>query len=835
MHRKDTINAAIFKGAAREQKVKETNMLMQAATTIPKDGGHTPRTTNFYIRRAAVLGTGVMGLRIAAHLANADVPVVLFGRGGEGANPKDRIRKAIDGLRKMDAGAFVTRDRNAYVDVATYEHDLAQLESCDLVIEAIAEDWETKRELYQKIAKHLSPNAIVASNTSGLSINRLAELLPSASRRNFCGMHIFNPPRYMQLVELIPCRDTDAAMLDRIETWLVTRLGKGVVRAKDTQSFVANRVGLFSILAVMYHAEKYVIGFADADALTGKVIEHPTTGTFRTADMIGLDTLANVMDFQHETLPNDPWRAYYRAPGWFAELVAKGALGLKTKGGIYRKVGKDIQVLDLATRDYKPSVQNVSKEVTAIFQIKDPAERFAKLRASKDPQAQFLWACTRDIFHYCAYHVADIADNARDVDCAMRWGWGWSVGPFEIWQAAGWKAVARAIQDDISAGKAMVATPLPAWVLEQEAVYQDHSAYSPGDKKFKPRSELLVYRTQLLQDVMVGEKRDYGVTVTENESVRLWLMPDVDARIPILSFKSKMHSLGEGVVNGILETVAQAEAEFDGLVIWHLAPFGVGADLTEIVELAKSGKWDEIDRLVAHFQSATKALRHAQVPVVAAIEGMAFGGGAEVAMHCAHRVLALEASVGLVEAGVGLIPAGGGCKEMARRGWEAAASLALKDPWEYIQRAFRNIIRGVASRGAYHAREIGYARLGDAIVFNPHEVLYGALRDARALHDAGYHPPVPTREIKVVGAPGRATLRMDLVNLREGGFMSAHDYRVSDAIALVLCGGDVDPGTLVTEDWLLGLERQQFVELAKTSETQERMAHMLATGKPLRN
>ncbi len=790
---------------------------------------------NFYIRRAAVLGTGIMGLRIAAHLANADVPVVLFGRGGEGANPKERIRKAIDGLRKTDPGAFVTRDRNTYVDVATYEQDLGELKSCDLVIEAVAEDWETKRGLYEKIAPNLAPSAIVATNTSGLSVNRLSELIPPASRKNFCGMHIFNPPRYMQLVELIPGRQTDPAMLDTIETWLVARLGKGVVRAKDTQSFIANRIGLFSILTVMHHAEKSGIGFADADALTGKVIEHPASGTFRTADMIGLDTLANVMDFQHETLPNDPWREYYKAPKWFAGLIAKGALGLKTKGGIYRKVGKEIQVLDLATQDYKPSVQNVSTEVDGIFRIKDPAERFARLRASKDPQAQFLWACTRDIFHYCAYHLGDIADNARDVDCAMRWGWGWSVGPFEIWQAAGWTAMAKAIQADISAGKAMVKTGLPSWALECDGAYKGHSAYSPAEGKFKPRSELAVYQTQLLQDVMVGEKREQGETLMENDSVRLWRMPNLDKRIPILSFKSKMHALGKGVIDGIYQAVAQAEQEFDGLVIWQPAPFCVGADLTELVDLAKAGKWDAIDRLVAHFQGATKALRHAHVPIVAAVEGMAFGGGAEVAMHCAHRALALESPIGLVEAGVGLIPAGGGCKEIVRRAAAAAASLPLRDPWEHIQKAFRNLIRGVTSRGAYNAREMGYALGGDAILFNAHEVLYAAIRDARALHEAGYHPPMATREIKVVGAPGRATLRMDLVNLREGGFMSAHDYIVSDAIALVLCGGDVDPGTLVNEDWLLALERAQFVALAKTPLTQQRMVHMLQTGKPLRN
>ncbi len=790
---------------------------------------------NFHIRKAAVLGTGVMGLRIAAHLANADVPVVLFGRGADGASPRERVRKAIDGLRKTDPTAFVTRDRAAYVDVATYDQDLAELQNCDLVIEAIAEDWDTKKALYEKVGPHLGRETILASNTSGLSINRLAELVPAANRGRFCGMHIFNPPRFMHLIELIPGRQTDPAMLDALESWLVTRLGKGIVRAKDTQSFVANRIGLFSILAVMHHTEKAGLGFADADALTGKVIEHPASGTFRTADMIGLDTLANVMDFQHETLPDDPWREYYKAPQWFAGLIAKGALGLKTKGGIYRKVGKEVQVLDLAAGDYKTSVQNVAKEVAEIFRLKNPAERFAKLRASEDPQAKFLWACTRDIFHYCAHHLASIADSARDVDQAMRWGWGWSVGPFEIWQAAGWKAMAKAIQEDIDAGKAMAKTPLPAWVLQRDGVYAGHAAYAPGESRMKGRSALPVYKRQIFPDQQVGEHFDHGETITENDSIRLWRMPDQDKRIAVLSFKSKMHSLTKGVVDGILASLAQAERELDGLVVWQPAPFGVGANLLELVQNAKAGKWDEIDRAVAHFQSATKALRYAQVPTVAAVEGMAFGGGAEVAMHCAHRVLALESQIGLVEAGVGLVPAGGGLKEMVRRAAEAAKQRPQNDAFEDIQKAFRNVIRGVASRSAYNAKEMGYALAGDTVVFNARELLYVAIRQARALADAGYHPPLPAREIKVVGAPGHATLRMEIVNLREGEFMTAHDYLVSDAAALVLCGGDIDPGTLVDEDWLLALERQQFVALAKTPATQARMQHMLETGKPLRN
>ncbi len=788
-----------------------------------------------FIRKVAVIGTGVMGLRIAAHMANADVPVVLFGRGGDGPNPSARVRSAIDGLRKTDPGAFVSRGRNAYVDVATLESGLDQLQSCDLVIEAIAEDWEAKKALYTKMALYLKPNAIVTSNTSGLSINRLAELMPAEVRRSFLGVHIFNPPRYMSLVELIPGRETDPAVVDALESWFVTRLGKNIVRAKDTPSFAANRIGLFAILAVAHHAEKFGLGLDVVDQLTGRLIEHPASGTFRTADMIGLDTLSTVMDSQHAELPNDPWRGYYKAPGWFAALIAKGALGLKTKGGIYRKVGKEVQVIDLATQDYRPSAAKLSDEVTQIFHTKNPAERFAKLRASQDKHAQFLWAATRDIFHYCAHHLADIAHNARDLDSAMRWGWGWSVGPFEIWQAADWKAMAKAFQDDINAGRAMVKTPLPAWVMDSDGVYAGHRSFSPATGQMQGRSALPVYQRQLFSEWAVGEKHDEGETVHEDDSIRVWRLPAVDKRIAILSFKSKMHSLGSGVVEGIYRAVRLAEADFDGMVLWHGAPFGVGADLSELHKLALAGNWQQIDTLVSRFQGATKALRYAQVPTVAAVEGMAFGGGAEVAMHCAQRVLALESAIGLVEAGVGLIPSGGGCKEIVRRAAESAKNRVLNDPWEDIQKGFRNIIRGVTSRGAISAQEMGYASAGDRVVFHPRETLYVALKQARALAEAAYHPPVPAREIKVVGAPGLATLRMDTVNLREGGFMSAHDYVVSDAAALVLCGGEVEPGALVDEDWLLTLERQQFVALCKNELTQARMAHMLATGKPLRN
>ncbi|HNC21726.1 3-hydroxyacyl-CoA dehydrogenase family protein, partial [Accumulibacter sp.] len=367
------------------------------------------------IRRAAVLGSGVMGAQIAAHLANADVPVILFDLAARDGDPNGIVRKAVEGLKRMQPAPLVTRDRLVNIDVGNYDQHLDKLRECDLVIEAISEKIEWKVDLYHKIAPHLSDQAIVASNTSGISINQLSEAFPAERRSRFCGVHFFNPPRYMQLVELIPAAATDAAMFDALESWLVTRMGKGVVRAKDTPSFVANRVGLFSILAVMYHTEQFKLGFDEVDALTGPRIGRPKSATYRTADVIGLDTLAHVTDSQQQTLPNDPWREHFKVPAWLAALIGKGALGQKAGGGVFRKVGRDIQVLDMASLDYQPAGAGVAPEVEQILKNRNAAERFAALRASAHPQAQFLWAMFRDVFHYCAYHLAEIADNARDV------------------------------------------------------------------------------------------------------------------------------------------------------------------------------------------------------------------------------------------------------------------------------------------------------------------------------------------------------------------------------------------------------------------------------------
>ncbi|GLT23554.1 3-hydroxyacyl-CoA dehydrogenase oxidoreductase [Zoogloea oryzae] len=788
------------------------------------------------IRKVAVLGAGVMGAQIAAHCANASVPVILFDLPKEG-DPNAIAKKAVDGLKKLDPAPLATRDRAQFIEVANYGSDLEKLRDCDLIIEAIAEKMEWKLDLYAKVAPFIRPDAIFASNTSGLSINALDQGLPEAMRDRFCGIHFFNPPRYMALVELIPTARTQPAMLDDLEAWLTTRLGKSIVRAKDTPNFVANRVGVFSILAVMHHTARLGLGFDEVDALTGPLIGRPRSATYRTADVVGLDTLAHVVGTMDATLPDDPWHGYYKSPEWLAGLIAKGALGQKTKGGIFRKEGKVINVLDLASGAYRPSAGEVAPEVLAILKNRNPAEKFAQLRASQHPQAQFLWAIFRDVFHYCAFQLGAIADSARDVDFAMRWGFGWQQGPFETWQAAGWQAIANAIKNDIEAGVAMTNAPLPAWVFDgRTGVHTPDGSWSASDATLKPRSTLPVYQRQLFPERVLGEAApDAGVTLWENDGVRLWNLPAKDARIGIISFKSKMHAVGDEVLDGVLEAIARAERDLDGLVIWHEAPFAVGANLAQVVEACKAGQFDRLEKTVAKFQQASMALKHSAVPTVAAVQGMALGGGCEFVMHATHRVMALESYVGLVEAGVGLIPAGGGCKEFALRAAGFASRAAGGDVFPFIQNMFQTIAMANVSKSALQAVELGFAKESDDILFNANELLHVALARARAIAESGYQPPLVQRAVQVAGRNGIATCEMMLINMKEGGFISEWDYRVARAAATALCGGEVETNAKVSEQWILDVERALFVDLLKTEKTQQRIVHMLETGKPLRN
>ena len=794
------------------------------------------------VKKAAVLGAGVMGAQIAAHLANANVPVVLFDLPAREGDKNGVVKKALDGLKKLDPAPLASKGKLKFIDAANYDEHLPLLAECDLVIEAIAERMDWKNDLYARIAPHLAPNAIIASNTSGLSMNALAQGLPEAVRPRFCGIHFFNPPRYMHLVEIIGTQSTDGGTLDALETWLTSRLGKGVIRALDTPNFVANRIGVMSILAVIHHTQAFGLGFDEVDALTGPKIGRPKSATYRTADVVGLDTLAHVVKTMQDTLPNDPWHAYFTSPAWLQALIAQGALGQKTRCGIFRKQGREIQVLDLKAQDYRKSEGEVVEEVAAILKMKNPAEKFAALRGSAHPQAEFLWAIFRDIFHYAAVQLENVADNARDLDLAMRWGFGWAQGPFETWQAAGWSEIAKAIAVDIAAGKTMSTTPLPAWVLEagRTGVHTAQGSYSASKNAYVPRSTLPVYQRQLFPERVLGETaatpEKSGETLYENDGIRLWKLPAVDSGIGILSIKSKMHTIGDEVLDGVIAAVRQAETTLDGVVIWHEAPFAVGANLAQVTEAIAAGQFDLLEQTVEKFQRASQTLKYAQIPTVAAVQGMALGGGCEFVMHAGKRVMALESYVGLVEAGVGLIPAGGGCKEFAVRAADwAAQSNVPGEVFNYLQNAFMTIAMAKVAKSAVEAVDYGFAKPSDTILFNANELLFVAIREARAMAEAGYAPPPKARAIPVAGKNGIATLEMMLVNMKEGGMISAHDYKVAKFAAIALCGGEIETGSLVDEEWLITVERRLFVELLKDPMTQARIKHMLDTGKPLRN
>jgi len=828
-----------------------------------------PTNQPFIVRKAAVLGAGVMGAQIAAHLVNANVEALLYELPAKEGDPNGNVLKAIDNLKKLEPNPLAVARKAGMIRPANYDQHLDQLKECDVVIEAISERMDWKSDLYRKIAPHLGEHSIFASNTSGLSINTLAQAFPEALRHRFCGVHFFNPPRYMHLVELIACTNTDPGLLDDLEKFLVTTLGKGVIRAKDTPNFIANRVGVFSMLATIYHAQRLGLGFDVVDALTGPSIGRPKSATFRTADVVGLDTFAHVVKTMADTLPNDPWHKYYAIPAWLKTLIEQGALGQKTRRGVYQKVGRDIQVLDVAAGNYRLSAGTADEQIVEILKNKNPAEKFAQLHASSLPQAQFLWSIFRDSFHYCAVHLGDIANNARDLDFAIRWGFGWNQGPFEIWQAAGWGQIAQWIADDIKAGKAMAAAALPAWVNEagRSGVHSPQGSYSPASKASVARSALPVYKRQLFPDRLLGEQVQYGNTIFETDAVRCWHTGD---DVAIVSFKSRMHAIGDDVLDGVLQAIDETERNYAALVIWQTEPpFSVGANLKKtpagggqpgkpsaagalfkqfkraaqsavlqaaralnVADQLMAGKLAEVERLVEQFQFTTQSLKYSMVPTVAAVDGFAFGGGCEFVMHCDRAVATLESYIGLVEVGVGLLPAGGGCKEFALR---AAQEAKGGDPFPFLRKYFEAVAMAQVGRSAEHAREIGYLRPADRIVMNRFELLAIAKAEARMLAEAGYRPPLRPHDIPVLGRSAAATIKAYMSNMLKGKFISEHDYLIGSKIADVMCGGDVEGGSLVDEQWLLDLERRHFMELLATEKTQARIEQMLKTGKPLRN
>lgn len=793
--------------------------------------------SRFNVRKVAVLGAGVMGAQIAAHLVNVKVPVVLFDLPAKEGPKNGIVTKAVEGLKKLKPSPLGIPEDAALIQHANYEEHSELLKDCDLIIEAIAERMDWKLDLYKKIAPFIAPHAIVASNTSGLSITKLSEVLPEEIKPRFCGIHFFNPPRYMYLVELIPTPTTRPEILDQLETFVTTAVGKGVVRAKDTPNFIANRVGIAGMLATIKEAENFGLSYDVVDDLTGKKMGRASSGTFRTADVVGLDTMAHVVKTLQDNLADDPFFPSYATPPVLARLIEQGALGQKSGAGFYKKVGKDILRLDPAKADYVPA-GGKADEIVARMLKKAAPERLKLLRESTNPQAQFLWAILRDSFHYVAVHLADIADSAREVDFAMRWGFGMQQGPFELWQAAGWKQVAEWVKADIDAGKALSKAPLPAWVFDgREGVHTAEGSWSAAQNTYIPRSTLPVYARQHFPEAVLGsgaaDPLKAGTQEFKNDEVRVW---SLDGEVLIASITAKLHLISPTVTEGLLKAVEIAEAKYKGLVIWSPDDvFSAGANLEALMPVFMKSGAKGIAPEEKKLQDAMLRIRYAQVPVVSALRGIALGGGCELSVYSARRVAAMESYVGLVEVGVGLIPGGGGLAYIARRAAEmASAANANADILKFLTDGFTNAAMARVGTSAIESRKLGYLLWSDVIVPNKDELLFVAIQQAKAMFDSGYRAPAKTL-FPVAGRNAIATIKAQLVNMRDGGFISAHDFHISALIADVVCGGDVDAGSLVSEEYLMALERKHFCGLLEHPKSQERIMGMLQTGKPVRN
>ena len=788
------------------------------------------KNDGFELKRAAVLGAGVMGAQIAGHLANCGIPTLLFELPPKEGKPNDLSVAAIKRLGKLKPPPLGSKTVLADIQPANYEQHLHLLESCDFVIEAIAERLDFKKSLFDSIENHIAADAVLASNTSGLSITELASVLPEELATRFVGVHFFNPPRYMHLVELIPHANTRADVLNGLEAALTRDVGKGVVRAKDTPNFIGNRIGVFSILSTMHHTLEFGLGFDTVDALTGPALGRPKSATYRTADVVGLDTMGHVIGTMRDQLESDPWHKYFDVPAWLTQLVDAGALGQKSGAGIFKKTKAGIEVMDLKTGDYRPSSKDVSSAVSEILRIKNPAEKMAAMANSDDTQAQFLWALHRDLFHYCAVHLGDIADSARELDNAVKWGYGWQLGPFELWQASDWRATAQLIQRDLDAGKCMSDAPLPDWVNNANAAHGEAGSYSPTANNYAGRSKLEVYQRQRQPKRLLGEATDDGRTVHESDAMRLWTLDDETL---IASFKTKKNTINDGVIDGLVAAVNMAESQFKGLVVWqNQEPFSFGADLQGAAAIVQQGDRAGLTGLIQGLQEALSQLKFSSFPTVAGVRGMALGGGCELLLQCDRVVAAFESYIGLVEAGVGLLPGGGGLKEFAIR---ATAETRAGDSFPLRQKYFENIAMAKVSGSALEARDMGMLRSTDTIVMHADEVLHVAMAQVEALHQSGYKPPSPNATYPAAGRDGIATLKAGMVNMLSGGFISEHDFEIGSRIASVICGGAVDPGTPINESWLLTLERENFADLSFMEKTQARVMHTLTTGKPLRN
>jgi 3-hydroxyacyl-CoA dehydrogenase len=802
----------------------------------------------FRIEKAAVLGAGTMGAQIAAHLANAGVPVRLLdiaptdltaeeearGLKLESREVRDRIaRSGLEAAKKAKPAAFFTPELARLVTVGNFEDDLAQLKDCDLIIEAVVENLEIKRKLYERVEEHRRAGSIIASNTSGIPIRELAEGRSEDFRAHFLGVHFFNPPRYLHLVEIIRTEWTKPEVSCFMYGFLDQRLGKGVVPAKDRPNFIANRIGTFGAMVTIGTMLEDGYTIEEVDKMTGQAVGRPKSATFRTFDLVGLDVFGHVVKNLYEALPDDDEREVFVAPEFLSRMIGRGLLGNKTKGGFYRRQKgegekQEIWTLDTASLEYRPAQKVKLPALDMAKNIEQTGERIKALVWSKDRVGAFLWKTMSRTLRYSANRIPEIADTVVEVDRAMRWGFNWELGPFELWDAIGVeKSVARMKEEGQSIPE-IVQQMLDAGATSFYKQEQGERFYFDfASLKYVPMSEPL--GTILLKSV-----KDRTGVIKKNAGASLI---DIGDGVACLEFHSKMNAIGGDTLQMLKQSLAEVEKNFVGLVVGNQGVnFCVGANIMLMLLEAQEENWEELDMMVRVFQNATMSLRYSAKPVVVAPFQMTFGGGCEMVLHADHVRAAAETYIGLVEVGVGIIPAGGGTKEMLVRALDSIPKdMSDADPFPFVKRAFETIALAKVATSAEEARTLGFLGADDAVSMNTDRLIADAKQEVLGLAASGYVEPQPRQDILALGLPALSTLKLGIHQMKRGGFISEHDALIGEKLARILTGGDLNHPTRVSEQYLLDLEREAFLSLCGQRKTQERIAHMLKSGKPLRN
>lgn len=776
------------------------------------------------IRTVAVLGAGVMGAGIAAHLANAGIPTLLLDIVPPDLGPEERTQRAarnrfaaggLDKAVKAKPAAFFHPARARLVTVGNLEDDLAKLAGFDLVIEAVLERLDVKQEIFARLEKVVGADTIISSNTSGLPIARMMEGRSAAFKKHFLVTHFFNPPRYMKLLELVAGPDTDPAVFARVRHFGEDVLGKGIVVAKDTPNFIGNRIGAYSMMVAIHQMLTDGLLPEDVDALAGEPMARPKSAAFRTADVVGLDTFVHVADNCYAALVDDEEREVFKVPDYIRQMIARKLLGDKTRSGFYRKGpggAGAIETLDPRTGEYraKQSTPAIASFVKSLKNVEDPAEKLRRLIADTGPAGQFAWKVTSRALAYAARRVPEIADDFTAVDDAMRWGYNWELGPFEVWDALGFAATTdRMIADGIA---------VPDWVKKLRAA---------GAKSFYGQVERAVDpRTAPLALVRKGE------ALAKNGGGSVWDLGDGVAGVTLAT---KANSVDGDAIAILNQAVERAERDFRALVLYNQGEhFSVGANLFAVVVAAGQKQWEPIRGMVRQFQAVNQRLKYASVPVVAAAFGMTLGGGLEMCLGAGNVQAAAETYAGLVEVAVGLIPGGGGNMNLLWRALEGIPQGAAVDSYAIVTQVFKNIALAQVATSADEAKELGYLRRSDGVSFDKARLLHDAKARAIGLADSGHHAPAPRAHV-LPGENGIATLKMMIQTLRQAGQASEHDGLIAARLANVLCGGADGAAGPVSEERMLELECEAFLSLCGEQKSQERMQYMLMNNKPLRN